>query len=266
MHIENFEAADLEHLQALQPPGWGDLIPRFRYFIQSNFCFPKKISIHGNMVAIGASIYHGDSVWLACIVVHPDERNKGLGTLITRHLMDQVDASRYETIYLDATKMGFQIYEKLGFITELEYVHMKSENDLTFDINQDNMIDFADRFQEEVLSLDRLVSGEERSQTILEQINTAKLVVENNELLGFYVPGLADGLIIASKAIAGIGLMKLRLMTKNFAIFPAINKDALQFLNQHHFIQYRSSKRMRWGKSRPWRPESLYNRISGQLG
>jgi N-acetylglutamate synthase-like GNAT family acetyltransferase len=266
MRLEKFEASDLENLPALQPPGWGDLVPRFRYFIQSDFCFPKKISINGNMAAIGAIIYHVDSVWLACIVVHPNERNKGLGTLITKYLMDEVDARKYKTIYLDATKMGFPIYEKLGFITELEYFHLKSENDQSFDVNQENPVDFLRKFQDKVLSLDRLVSGEDRSKTILEHIDSAKLVFENNELLGFYIPGLADGLIVASEPRAGIGLMKLRLMNKNFAIFPAVNKNALEFLKQHHFLQYRSSKRMCWGESRPWRPECLYNRISGQLG
>jgi hypothetical protein len=151
------------------------------------------------MAAIGASIYHSDSVWLACIVVHPDERNKGLGTLITRHLMDIVDEGKYKTIYLDATTMGFPLYEKLGFITELEYVHLKSENDLIFDTRKTNIIDFAHRFRDKLLSLDRLVSGEDRSQTILEQIGSAKLITEDSELLGFYLPGLADGLVVASE-------------------------------------------------------------------
>ncbi len=266
MRIENFGSRDLEHLPALQPPGWGDLVPRFRYFIQSDFCFPKKISIDGSMAAIGASIYHGDSVWLACIVVHPDQRNKGLGTFITKYLMDQVDGSRYNTIYLDATKLGFPIYEKLGFITELEYLHLKSENDWSFDMNLENIVSFSSGFQEKLLLMDRLVSGEDRRKTILEQIGTAKLVLNNNDLLGFYIPGLADGLIVASDPRAGIRLMKLRLQDKKFAIFPARNKIALDFLSQHQFVEYRSSKRMRWGQERPWHPESLYNRISGQLG
>ncbi|MFI5156079.1 MAG: GNAT family N-acetyltransferase [Chitinophagales bacterium] len=266
MRIENFDSQDLVHIPALQPPSWGDLVPRFRYFIQSDFCFPKKISINGNIAAVGAIINHGDSAWLACIVVHPDYRNKGLGTFITEYLMDQVDESIYKTIYLDATKLGFPIYEKLGFITELEYLHLKSENDLNFDMNLENVVDFSSGFQEKLLNLDRLVSGEDRRRTILEQIGTAKLVVARNDLLGFYIPGLADGLIIASDPRAGIKLMKLRLRDKKFAIFPSCNKKALEFLYQHQFVEYRNSKRMRWGRERAWRPESLYNRISGQLG
>jgi len=118
-----FLPGDLEQLPYLQPADWGDLMPRFRYFIDSPFCKPIKIEEQGQVIAIGASMFHKDTVWLACIVVHPDHRKKGLGATITQDLISDVDSNVYPTIYLDATDFGYPVYKKLGFEVETEYAH-----------------------------------------------------------------------------------------------------------------------------------------------
>ena len=266
MRFETFEEADLLDLPVLQPPGWGDLIPRFRFFIDVPFCFPIKITFFDKMIGIGASICHADSAWLACIVIHPDHRNQGLGTMITRKLMDDLDRRRYQTIFLDATYLGFPVYQKLGFVTELEYVHLKSGEPFSVESGHECLADFNDKFYEEIIILDKRISGEDRQETIKLYLRGAKIFLRNNNLEGFYLPGLSDGLIIAGNEEAGLALMKLRLTTRNFSIFPECNKTALEFVQSLHFNHYRSSKRMRWGREKPWHPQLLFNRISGQLG
>ena len=266
VRFEIFEDRDLLNLPELQPPTWGDLIPRFRHFIDAAFCFPIKISFHEKMIGIGASICHGDSAWLACIVVHPDYRNQGLGTIITQKLMHDLDPTKYQTIFLDATKLGFPVYQKLGFETELEYLHLKSEETIPVLADMTNVCNYSEQFMDSILTLDQWVSGEDRRQTLMTHIAGAKLFLKDQKLEGFYIPGLSDGVIVASNEEAGLTLMKLRLQTRSFAIFPESNKAALKMLTSLHLDHYRSSKRMRWGKARTWMPQMLFNRISGQLG
>ena len=266
MRFEIFGESDLLDLPELQPPGWGDLVPRFRFFIQASFCFPIKISIHGKMIGIGASICHADSAWLACIVIHPDHRNQGLGTIITQKLMDGLDQGIYKTIFLDATHLGFPVYQKLGFQTELEYLHFRSEEAYSIPSNDEFLIDYLPEYLNQILELDSEVSGENRRLTILQYVDGAKLFLEANRLEGFFLPQLSDGLIVANTSQAGISLMKFRLQTRNFSIFPESNEEAIRLVEDLHFSHYRSSKRMRWGSARSWKPHMLFNRISGQLG
>jgi len=47
-----FLPEDLEQLPGLQPPDWGNLIPRFSYFIESAHCKPLKIRENGQLAAI----------------------------------------------------------------------------------------------------------------------------------------------------------------------------------------------------------------------
>src|SRR5689334_22721457 len=110
MKFTPFELQDLEHLPAVQPADWGDLRPRFKYFAETPFCHPIKGSVDGQMVAVGTTIYHADTVWLACIITHPQFRNMGLGKKMTEQLLESIDRDRYTTVYLDATELGFPVY------------------------------------------------------------------------------------------------------------------------------------------------------------
>jgi GNAT superfamily N-acetyltransferase len=57
------------------------------------------------------------------IIVHPDHRGRGYGKAITQALLDRIDRTRYRTVYLDATDMGFPVYQSLGFVEEVRYGH-----------------------------------------------------------------------------------------------------------------------------------------------
>ncbi|WAC14408.1 GNAT family N-acetyltransferase [Dyadobacter pollutisoli] len=266
MNSSEFLPADLEQLPALQPSDWGDLIPRFRYFIESDVCSPVKIEENGQMVAIGTSVFHSDTAWLACIVVHPDHRNKGLGNTVTRSLIDDIDRNRYETIYLDATEYGYPVYKKLGFEVETQYAHLRLETGPVALPISPNIIPYEDKFNAQVLALDRMVSGEDRSAILKDFLSQMKVYLKENQVHGFYIPGWGDGPIIAHNNEAGLELMKLRIQEYDSAVLPIANLAAMEFLNEHRFEIRKHSRRMLLGKQRDWKPELLFNRISGQLG
>lgn len=266
MTFEPFTFKDLEQLKAFEPPGWGDLVPRFRYHLENSFCKPVKLMVAGKMAAIGTIIFHKDSAWLASIIVHPENRNMGYGTAITRFLIDAVDQEKYPTIYLDATDMGYPLYTKLGFKPEMQYAHLKTDRPVTERRLSNAVISYSPEFLPELLAMDKFVSAEDRADTIIGHLHSAMLFVSNKSLEGYYLPALANGLIIAVNEVAGIELMNCRLQHVDFAVLPEANTAAINYLLQQNLVQFRISRRMYMGKKREWHAGKMYNRISGQLG
>jgi GNAT superfamily N-acetyltransferase len=264
--FEPFQEDDLSILEEFTPAGWGDLLPRFTHFLQAAYCFPFKMIVNGEVTAIGTNILHADTAWLACIIVHENFRNKGYGRLITQFLVEVTQKQGFQTIYLEATELGFPVYVKLGFETETNYHHFGPAKCVENPTASTLIQPFDERYREQVLKLDQSVSGEDRLNSLQEHLKDSQLYVHNNNLLGFYLPTLGDGLIIAGTKEAGCELMTSRLRDRAYATVPQNNEDAIQFLHSYGLIQSRVSWRMRLGKKRPAQFSKMYNRISGQLG
>ena len=266
MEFEQLANSDFPYLKEFELPNWGDLVPRFKYHIDSTFCNPLKLTVAGKMVAIGTIIFHKDSAWLASIIVHPNHRNNGYGREITRKLTNSIDAKKFSTIYLDATDLGYPVYKKLGFEPEASYAHLRSEKNITGLQLSRHVISYKEKYRQQILELDKNISCEDRSDTISENLITAQVYIQDDRVEGFYLPSLGNGLIIAENDTAGIELIKCRLENNYYAILPSNNETAINFLKQNDLQQFRISRRMFTGRKRTWQAEHIYNRISGQLG
>ena len=266
MNAIPFEKSDLQYLSEFQPADWGDLFPRFEYFINSSFCNPIKLTENNEMTAIGTTMLHESSAWLACIIVHPNHRKKGLGNIITQSLINGIDRERFKTIYLDATEMGYPVYKKIGFEVESEYVHLHQELLIDPGNISKNIYTFQQEFINEILKLDEEISGERRRGILSDFLESALVYKTGQDIQGFYIPHWGDGPIIARSNEAGLELIKLRIQQKTNAIIPIANQTALEFLEKHGFKAYKTSKRMFIGNPKKWNPNGIYNRISGQLG
>jgi ribosomal protein S18 acetylase RimI-like enzyme len=256
---------NLEAVGAMTPEGWSNLAPHFAYNILSPFCAPFKAVIDGELAGLGNIIYNEDTAWLAQIVVHPAYRNRGVGKAITAALLDHIDRSRYPTVLLDATDMGYAVYRQFGFETISYHVHYGGAP-LARQPQPDNIIACTRLLEDEVLLLDRRATGENRSNTLLEHTGNAILYREQKEITGVYFPTVARGAIIAANAAAGTTLMRLRMQDMDHAMLPEENKVAAAFLEQQGFTVIRKSRRMRLGAPRAWEPGFIYNTISGALG
>jgi N-acetylglutamate synthase-like GNAT family acetyltransferase len=250
----------------LQPPEWPDILPHHRYYLDHDFCKPVKAVEQHVVMGIGTVIYHGDTAWLAHIIVHPDQRNKGVGTEITAHLVNSIDKNIFPSIYLIATDLGEPVYKKLGFETEAEFVFFRGEKIRKAADENDHLIPFEEKYRDSLYDLDRMVSGEFRKVRLNEHLAAGIMHRTGNKLNGFYLPTLGEGLIIANNVAAGMELMTLRLQERDIASVPALNTAAVNYLNTLRFSQFRTAKRMVLGKMRNWHPEKIYNRISGQIG
>lgn len=267
MKILPLESADVELLSELQPQGWDDIRIPHRYYVKNrNFCSPLKFVTDDVIAGIGTCVFHKDVAWLAHIIVHPDFRNKGLGYKITSTLIDRVRMSPYKTISLIATDLGEPVYKKAGFESVGEYYFLRNENQQHEEKVSPNIHKYEKKFLDDVFLLDKAATGEDRSSRLTEFVDGAFVYATDNRIEGFYMPDFVDGLIIASNPVAGIELMKLRNKKRNIAALPVDNKIALEFLYQNNFQHYRTAKRMTLGKKTRWKPDMIYNRVSGQIG
>ncbi len=264
--IEDFTIDDLSGIPSINPPDWKDISPHFIYYLLSDFCFPVKLIKDGKFIGCGAAIIHNDAAWLAHIIVHPDHRNKGLGNLITKNLLEIVETKNCRSIHLLATDLGYPVYKKLGFKEDTDYIIYKQpDSDFELDISE-KIIGLKEKHKEAIRDLDKRESGEDRFFRLEEHFNSAKVYFDENRIQGFFLPGFGEGLIVAENSIAGISLMQERLLENEIAILPIDNLNAIQFLKELQCTPQRTLKRMILGEKRNWEPQNLYNRVGGYVG
>jgi GNAT superfamily N-acetyltransferase len=266
MQIHPFISADLPLLTLLQPEGWPDIVPVHTFYVTSSFCFPVKLTIANELVGVGTTIMHNDVAWLAHIIVHPDYRNRGLGKVITKALIDAVDPRVCKTIYLIATTLGEPVYEKLGFVTETEYLFYKDIIPADNYYPSINIIPYNTTFHDQIQRIDQIVSGENRLFHFEEQLSNSYVYVTNGIVEGYYIPNFHEGLIASVSEKSGIELMAKRFTTKVNAVFPIDNITAISYMRIQGFEPFKTAKRMRLGEIRTVAYSNIYNRIAGSIG
>jgi GNAT superfamily N-acetyltransferase len=265
LEIEPLTPYDLDAAASLQPDGWPDIFPSIEYYCKSDFCFPLKATLAGKIVGIGTAIIHGYTAWLAHIIVSPDHRNVGIGSAITKALIDLGQRNSCLSLLLIATTLGEPVYKKLGFEVETKYLFFDNGISLSPEPLPE-ISTFQSAHEKALFELDRFISGEDRRKLLREHFNNTIVFVENNLLKGFYIPTLGEGLIIADSPAAGLALMKLRMAsTKKFCV-PLLNENALNFLSQNGYAEYRRASRMILGEKVIWDGSKIYSRIGGNLG
>jgi hypothetical protein len=126
--------------------------------------------------------------------------------------------------------------------------------------------DYQQTHLDEILSLDRQTTGEDRSKIIIPNVGNGQVYVRNGRLNGYYLPSLGDGPIIATDDIVGHSLMAVRSNHETKFVLPSENESAITFLTTHGYQVVSEGRRMRLGKPLAWTPRNIYNRIAGNLG
>jgi len=265
MAVEPFGFSDLSQLDPLQPHGWSSIIPFYQFYSQTDFCYPIKFMSGGKIIGIGSAILHGHTGWLAHIIVDTNFRGQGIGTKITQELVQQARRSGAKTISLLASALGEPVYRKLGFVKDTDYLFLKGEKVVTS--HHKKSIPFNTTFKNGILELDARISGEDRSKLLTPHLASAKIIMDQNNLSGFYLPSLGEGLIIAETPEAGSALMSEKYQDgEGRAVLPKENEVGISFLLKNNFTQFLTGSRMHLGTEIDWHPSKIYNRIGGNLG
>lgn len=267
--IQPLQSSDLEQIPCFQPPGWNDVAALFRLHFGWDYFYPVKAMLNGEMVGIGELMLTPNTAWLGNIVVQPEFRERGIGKLLTQHLLDEARKRDKKLQLLLATIEGAPLYEKLDFQIQGAYHFFKKQPEFKGlqDISNNTYLYREDYF-EAILELDARATGEDRSDILRRFLSTSHLYLNDNQALeGFYMPALGDGLIVATTPTAGRSLLRLREMQGKFFItIPTQSEDALAFIHKNGYTSYRKAIFMRNGKMKTWQPEMIYSRVGGYLG
>lgn len=266
MEILDINYIDLDEINKLQPEGWSSIVTKFDYYIKKEFCYPKKIMIDDEIVAIGATNIFKESAWISHVIVKENYRGNGIGKELLNSLITDLKNKGIKSINLLASEMGYPLYKKLGFDDVCNYVFYGRESIIEdYEISK-NVRDYNEKFYDEILKLDLYVSGEDRTDLLIDHLQFVKLFIENGKLLGVYFPTLGEGPILAIDDFAAEELMKLRMLKNNIFKFPKDNLVASKFLGKFGFKKNFEMVRMVYGKKGEFKPNYLYNRIGGNLG
>jgi GNAT superfamily N-acetyltransferase len=262
-----FTKADLDRIVPLQPEGWADIVPYFRFYIEAPFCFPIKIVDHGELVAIGCALLTAHTGWLSHIITAPQRRGHGFGMAVTQRLIEIIEENHRSTQLLIATEMGQPLYEKLGFHVACDYTFFAPEP-LPPAPPRDDVRPLAQRDLTDLAALDRVATGEDR-RSMLELFWQRGWVVTDGEdrLRGFYLPDLAEGPVVAADADAGRILLRVRLgLSADRTVLPSANRVGLGYLADLGLRADKTLARMvRRGRD-PLNPNLIFNRVGGHFG
>jgi len=267
MNIEPITVEDLNNLRHLQPEGWSDIFPDLLFYINSDFCNPVKMAVDESIAGIGASIRFHDTAWLAHIIVDAGFRNRGIGYQIVEKLLNDLENSGISTCLLTATELGQPVYTRAGFRNESEYIFLARETPWTEASPSSNIVPFSEEFRQAIFEMDMSATGEGRDKLLSPCLMDAKLYIKHNKMMGYFLPGLREGLIVAENEEAGLDLMNVKYASADKAILPAENRAGVEFLIKRGFaITDKKGTRMIRGNEVHWKPEMIYSRIGGNVG
>ncbi len=264
-------STDLPTVTTFQPDGWPDITKAYSYYIPASFCNPIKMKVGSKIIGLGNSIVFDTTAWLSQIIISADYRSQGFGKLMTKYLIDLLPA-RINSVNLVATDMGYPLYKKLGFNICAEYLiyfhDLSPIKGMESAVTSEDKFMYYDESHRFILEdLDYKISGECRSNMLDRQnLMGAKLYIHEDQLIGYSVPNLGDGLIVSTDVGLGLRLMARQFNDKRKLAFPSDNISAMKFMEQVGIKPFRKAYRMTLGNLLKPKLEHIYSRIGGNLG
>jgi ribosomal protein S18 acetylase RimI-like enzyme len=116
MRIEQFGADDIDGFMTLaQDEGWVCDLWEFEFLFR---VFPAGCLVardEGRPAGFVTAIRYGTSGWIGNLIVRPDYRGRGIGSLLMGKALSALDEAGTATVWLTASRSGKPLYEKLGF-------------------------------------------------------------------------------------------------------------------------------------------------------
>lgn len=269
IQIQELKKEDLKYLAPLSPEGWGDITLVYQDHINQDYFSPIKLTLEERIIGIGELIVNGEIGWLGNIVVDKSFRNGGLGKVLTKELIEMASKKKCTSVYLLATPLGKYVYKKLGFKENGKYLFFKNTKFSPSDFISNNIFPFKPRYKKAILKLDQEAMGEDRSKVLLPHLENGWVYKEEKkeDINGFFLSTLSNGLIISNNQQAGLSLIKKREnLGKDDIALPEQCIETIDFLQQRGYKEYRQATFMYLGKMKIWNPQMVFSRIGGYLG
>ena len=217
--------------------------------------------------------------WVGMVLVHPDMRRMGLGTSLLMAGIEYLEASGVAAVKLDATPMGKQLYDTIGFVDE--YLLERWRGQGKPGPVPSGLTELTPEHLPVVSAFDRPIFGADRSRVLRRMLSESTMRAvgsfdEAGDLQGYAAvrPGrnaMYLGPWVATSAEVGERLWQWGLATVGDApvfvdtLLP--NPDALSLIQAAGFEKQRHLIRMVRGENvSPGRPELQYGIFGPEVG
>jgi GNAT superfamily N-acetyltransferase len=142
----------------------------------------------GNVVGTVATMpYQKRFSWIGMVLVHPLYRRQGIGTQLLKEALSWLADS--ETIKLDATPAGREVYQKLNFVDEYGLVRMHRSAKAVSGAVTTIARPMDDHDFARILKLDHIVFGADRKAILKQNFQSAPqyafIIEHREEITGF---------------------------------------------------------------------------------
>jgi GNAT superfamily N-acetyltransferase len=267
-------------LRLCRASGWNQVEADWRLYLAQN---PGGCSVieHGGTVVgtVVTADYQGRMSWIAMVLVHPAHRRRGLGTRLLHLAVEHLRGC--ETLKLDATPAGREVYLPLGFVDEYPLQRLQTEaRPVAAPAGAAGLAPLAAEHVPAVLALDREVFGADRAHLLRDYLRTApeyaQVCLQGGAVTGFSLGRHGHdreqiGPVIARRgedARALVAAVLTRFAGTPFLLDALLFDPAwLDWLQAAGFQPQRPYTRMYKGPNRyPGRPERQYAILGPELG
>lgn len=268
-------AADVEPAAEMIRQGeWGDRSVFLAWAVEFPPSHVFVAEDAGRIVGTGIATASGPVGWVGTIFVAPDRRREGLGDALTRTVIDDLEGRGCRTFVLTATDAGRPLYERLGFEAQMPQGFFTAAG-LAPSNADDGLRPFDRSMLSDIIALDRLTTGEDRSAVLarLASPESARVLLgDDGSLRGFLVRAPWGGVsLIAPEADDAIRLLEWRRRQAGldhpvYAGFPDTGDSRRARLLSEGWTLAGAGTRMIRGAPLEWRPDWIWGSFSGALG
>lgn len=128
LHVEIMSPEDFEFaINVTDPMGWGLARSDFEFMLklEPGGCF--TLFDDSERAGIATAVSYGKIGWFGNLIVRPDKRKKGGGSILVRHALQYLANNNVKTVGLYAYTDKIPFYTKLGFKANSEFTVLKGK-------------------------------------------------------------------------------------------------------------------------------------------
>ncbi len=288
IHLRGISSEDLPFCRALiRQAGWNQIDADWLRVMEldPNGCFLAEV----DGTEAGTIVYtrfparpeHNipSVAWISMVLVDQAFRGRGLGTEMLRQVLERLKSEEIDTIRLDATDLGYGLYQKFGFQEEYHLIRMVCKGQKMPQDNYQTGIAMIDANQ--LTDFDTSTTNTNRYDLINAIVRQPNTLVfhstnESSHAINGYVcvrPGRTGwqigpcisystevGLTLLDRALTAVGKEKM------IIDIPVKNKPAIDWALSHHFTEQRRFIRMYKGSKPTDRPENILASFGPEKG
>ena len=267
-------AADIgQATQVILDGGWSDRSVFFEWAVEHPTCFPLVAEADGRVVGTGVATVNGRVGWVGAIFVAEDRRRNGLGSALSKAVIDDLEQRGCTTQVLIATEEGRPIYERLGFRLQTRYVLLQAPDDVGPSGDGVVRAYAADDFAA-IARLDRAATGEDRAailRSFADPVSSRIAVRPDGSIGGFVVRASWGGrALVATEPDLALALLDERRRAASdhritIGMLEA-NTDGRARLAEAGWVERTGGPRLVRGEPLIWRPDWIYGQFTGAIG